>query len=50
MKNELLAVPEELCNLSRLYRLGLKTNQLQRLPAQLGRLTSLVELFVTDNR
>ena len=50
MKNRLEALPDELCGLAQLHRLGLKANRLQALPAQLGRLTALVELFLTDNR
>ena len=50
MCNQLHSLPEELCELRYLHRLGLKANQLQQLPQGLGCLTSLVELFLTDNR
>ena len=50
MANKLACLPDELCKLPALYRLGLKANQLRQLPADLGHLTALVELFLTDNK
>ena len=50
MANTLTSLPDEVCELPALYRLGLKANALTQLPAGLGRLTSLVELFLTDNK
>ena len=47
MANHLVSIPEELCQLSALYRLGLKGNQLTHLPETFGGLTGLVELFIT---
>jgi hypothetical protein len=45
----LMSLPETIGNLTSLYRLGLKSNQLEALPESFGGLTSLVELFLTDN-
>ncbi|KAK9834070.1 hypothetical protein WJX81_007769 [Elliptochloris bilobata] len=50
MANRLAVLPEEIGNLSALYRLGLKGNKLTALPASVGTLVSLVELFITDNQ
>ena len=50
MCNQVQRVPDELCHLSALYRLGLKSNVLTDLPAGIGKLSGLVELFLTDNQ
>ena len=50
MNNRLKEVPNELCQLTHLYRLGLKSNALARLPDAFGNLACLVELFLTDNK
>ena len=49
MCNKLAALPDEICALTSLYRLGAKSNQLKELPADFGSLVNLVELFLTDN-
>lgn len=49
MCNKLTVLPDEICNLTSLYRLGAKSNFLQELPENFGALINLVELFLTDN-
>lgn len=49
MCNNLSALPDEICDLTSLYRLGVKSNQLAQLPDNFGALVNLVELFLTDN-
>lgn len=49
MGNKLTALPDSVCQLTSLYRLGLKGNQLEALPDSFGNLQNLVELFLTDN-
>ena len=46
----LTQLPQNIGNLTRLRRLGLKSCGLTQLPDSFTRLASLVELFVTDNR
>lgn len=49
MGNKLTTLPEGVCELTNLYRLGLKGNQLEALPDSFGNLVNLVEIFLTDN-
>ena len=42
-------VPESLESLTRLVTLKLDDNQLEKLPDNLGRMTSLEELYVAEN-
>jgi Leucine-rich repeat (LRR) protein len=49
LANKLTTLPEAVCQLTNLYRLGLKGNQIQALPDSFGNLQNLVELFLTDN-
>lgn len=49
MGNKLTTLPDEVCELTNLYRLGLKGNKLETLPDNFGNLQNLVELFLTDN-
>jgi hypothetical protein len=49
MNSKLESIPPSLCSLTNLYRLGLKSNSLRKLPEEFGGLKGLVELFLTDN-
>eukprot|EP00850_Spirogloea_muscicola_P010450 SM000061S19277 [mRNA] locus=s61:527711:530820:+ [translate_table: standard] len=50
MANELVDLPEEIGELSALYPLGLfHVRHCRRLPESVGKMTGLVEVFLTDN-